>query len=214
MSELTLAAQPRALTGRKVRQLRREGLVPVVVYGKTQAPVNLQVQARALDLTLRHGGFSQLVTVNVDGGGVHNVLIRDIQRHPVTHAFTHADLYAVNMTEKQEVSVQVVGVGKPIGLTTGFMVLQQMDAVEISALPADIPAVIEVDINGLDVEAPVSIADLPVLPGIEYLGAPDEHVFVLIATREEEVEEAPVEELSAEPELVGRVKPEEEEAED
>ena len=214
MSELTLAAQPRALTGRKVRQLRREGLVPVVVYGKTQAPVNLQVQARALDLTLRRGGFSQLVTVNVDGGGVHNVLVRDIQRHPVTHAFTHADLYAGNMAEKQEVSVQVVGGGKPIGLTTGFMVLQQMDAVEISALPADIPAVIEVDINGLDLEAPVSVADLPALPGIEYLDAPDEHVFVLIATREEEVEEVVAEEVTAEPELVGRVKPEEEEAED
>jgi large subunit ribosomal protein L25 len=214
MSELTLAAQPRTITGRKVRQLRREGLVPMVVYGKNQSPMNLQVNARALELTLHHGGYSQLVTVNVDGGGVHNVLVREIQRHPVTHAFMHVDLYAVNMSEKQEVSVQVVGVGKPAALMPGLMVLQQLDAVELSALPADIPAVIEVDISGLDLETPVTVANLPALPGIEYLAAPEEHVFVLIATREEAEEEEPVaEEVMAEPELVGRGK-EEEEAEE
>jgi large subunit ribosomal protein L25 len=212
MSELTLTAQPRDVTGRKVRQLRRQGLVPVVVYGKTQAAISLQVNARALETTLHHGGFSQLVQLRVDGGGMHNVLIRDIQRHPVTNAFTHVDFYAVNMAEKQEVSVQVVGVGTPAALTTGLMVLQQLDAVEISALPADIPAVIEVDISNLDMEAPVSIADLPSLPGIEYLGEPDESVFVLIATRAAEEEEEEVEEeMLAEPEIVGRGKEEEEE---
>ena len=135
MADLKLDAQPRTLTGRKVRQLRVQGLVPMVVYGKTQEPVNLQVSSRALETTLHQGGFSQLVQVNVEGGGSHNVLVREIQRHPVTHAFTHVDLYAVNMREKQHVSVPIVGIGKPDALVTGFMVLQALDAVEISALP-------------------------------------------------------------------------------
>jgi large subunit ribosomal protein L25 len=210
MADLKLDAQPRTLTGRKVRQLRAQGLVPMVVYGKTQEPVNLQVSSRALETTLHHGGFSQLVQVNVQGGGSHNVLVRDIQRHPVTHAFTHVDLYAVNMLEKQHVSIQVVGTGKPDALVTGFMVLQTLDAVEVSALPSDIPASIEVDITALDADNPILIANLPEIPGVEYLGDPNEHVFSLMATRVEEVEEVPVE-GEAEPEVVARGKEEDEE---
>src|SRR3954471_23333082 len=140
MSELKLDAQPRSLTGRKVRQLRAKGLVPVVVYGNNQPTVNLQVSARNMESILHHGGFSQLVQVNVQGGGVHNVLVREIQRHPVSHAFTHVDLYAVNMSEKQHTSVPVVSVGKPTAMLTGLMVLQEKDTIEIEALPSDIPA--------------------------------------------------------------------------
>jgi large subunit ribosomal protein L25 len=213
MADLTLDAQPRTLTGRKVRQLRAQGLVPVVVYGKTQEPINLQVNSRALEITLHHGGFSQLVQLKVQGGGSHNVLVRDIQRHPVSHAFTHVDLYAVNMLEKQHVSVQVVGTGKPEALVTGFMVLQTMDSVQISALPSDIPSSIEVNITALNSDNPITIADLPQLPGIEYVGEPTEQIFVLSATRVEEVEEVPVE-GEAEPEVVARDKDEDEAGEE
>lgn len=209
MSELKLDAQPRTLTGRKVRQLRAQGLVPVVVYGKDQAPVQLQVAARQLDTTLHHGGFSQLVTVNVQGGGIHNVLIREVQRHPVTNRFTHADFYAVNMSEKQHVSVPVSGVGKPLALATGLMVLQGMDMVEIRALPADIPASIEVDITALTPETPITIANLPKLPGVEYVSEADGNIFTMIETRVSQEEEAPIDEM-AEPEVVSRGKQEEE----
>jgi large subunit ribosomal protein L25 len=213
MAELILSAQPRTITGRKVSQLRRQGLVPVVVYGQGNPPVSLQVPERQLELTLHHGGFSQLVRVQVEGGATHNVLIREVQRHPVSHHYLHADLYAVNMNEKQEVSVPVVGVGKPLALTTGLMVLQPLDIVEISALPADIPASIEVDITNLDLENPITVADLPVLSGVEYLNAPGEYIFSLIETREEVLEEEPVEE-AAEPEVVARGKQDEEEDEE
>lgn len=210
MSELKLDAQPRTLTGRKVRQLRAQGLVPVVVYGKDQVPVQLQVVARQLDTTLHHGGFSQLVTVNVQGGGIHNVLIREVQRHPVTNRFTHADFYAVNMSEKQHVSVPVSGVGKPAALATGLMVLQGMDMVEIRALPADIPASIEVDITALSPDTPITIANLPKLPGVEYVSEADGNIFTMIETRVSQEEEAPIDE-TAEPEVVSRGKQEEEE---
>lgn len=203
MSEIKLDAQPRTLTGRKVRQLRTKGLVPVVVYGNNQAPVNLQVTSRNLETALHHGAFSQLVRVNVEGGSSHNVLVREIQRHPVSHAFTHVDLYSVNMTEKQHVNVPVVGTGKPDALLTGFMVLQALEMVAIEALPADIPSSIEVDITNLDADHPITIADLPKMAGVEYLGEPTEHLFILMATRLQDVEEVAVE-SAAEPELVGK----------
>lgn len=210
MADLKLDAQPRTLTGRKVGQLRTQGLVPVVVYGNNQAPVNLQVNARSLETVLHHGGFSQLVQVKVQGGGTHNVLVREIQRHPINHSFTHVDLYAVNMKEKQHTSVPVVGVGKPTAMVTGLMVLQEQDVVQIEALPADIPASIEVDITELDLERPITLADLPKLSGVTYLGEENEHLFTLIQPRVEEIEETPVE-VDAEPEVVARGKQDEDE---
>jgi large subunit ribosomal protein L25 len=212
MAELKLDAQPRSLTGRKVRQLRTQGLVPVVVYGNNQEPVNLQVNARNLETTLHRGGFSQLVRVNVEGGGVHNVLVRDIQRHPVSHAFLHVDLYAVNMSEKQRTSVPVVSTGRPTALVTGYMVLQEKDVVDVEALPSDIPASIEVDVTGLDLDQPITVANLPKLPGVTYLGEDHEIVFLLMAPRVEEIEE-PATEAEAEPEVVARGKQEDEEEE-
>lgn len=213
MADLKLDAQPRTLTGRKVRQLRTKGLVPVVVYGNNQAPVNLQVNARSLELLLHHGGFSQLVQVNVAGGSKHNVLVREIQRHPVTHHFVHVDLYAVNMREKQHTSVPVVGIGKPEAMTGGLMMLQERDIVNIEALPADIPASIEVDVTALDLERPITVADLPAVPGVEYLDEPHDHIFTLIAPRVEEIEEPVAEAEMAEPEVIGHGKEEEGEEE-
>ena len=210
MSELILEAEPRTLTGRKVRQLRRSGLVPVVVYGNLPEPLNLQVSARALETTLHHGGFSQLVQLKVKGGKKHNVLVRDIQRHPIGHGFTHVDLYAVNMREKQHVSVQVTGVGRPTALTAEYMVLQPLDMVEISALPSDIPANIEVDLTNLDPDTPILIGDLPAVAGVEYIGDPNEHVFSMIANRVAAIEEE-VEETDVEPEVVGHERDEDEE---
>jgi large subunit ribosomal protein L25 len=201
MAVLTLDAELRTLTGRKVRQLRAKGLVPVVVYGNKQPPVNLQVSSRSLELALRHGGFSQLVEVNVQGGGKHNVLVRGIQRHPVNHSFTHVDLYAVNMTEKQHTSVQVSSTGRPTAMVTGMMVLQERETVDIEALPADIPASIDVDITALELDRPITIADLPQISGVTYLGEPAENLFTLHLPRVEEIEETEAE--TEEPEVVG-----------
>ena len=214
MSDLKIDAFPRTVTRRKVRQLRRAGLVPVIVYGEATQPVNLQVRSRELERVLQHGGHSQLVTVSVEGGDTHNILVKEIQRDPVSRAFLHADFYAVNMSEEQEVSVTVNSIGRPEALAAGLMFYQHLDAVHIRALPSDIPAEIEVDISGLDLENPITIADLPAIPGVTYLGESDEIIFGMIATRAEEEEEEEAEEEMAEPEVLGRGKTEEEEGEE
>ena len=217
MSTLQLAAQPRVITGRKVKNLRAAGSVPIVVYGKNQEPVNLQVDARDFLLTLRDGGTSQLVQVNVEGGEQHNVLIRDIQRDPVRHNLLHADFYAVNMREKQQVSVSVVSVGRAEPVAAGFMMLQAMDQVELEALPTNIPAAIEVDISELSLERPILVSDLPKLEGVEYLAEESENIFMIITTRAEEEEEEEEEEIleeGVEPEVLSRGKQEEDEEEE
>ncbi len=211
MADLTLSAQPRHMVGRKVRQLRNRGLTPVVVYGKTQQAQSLQVDERFLDRTLQSGGLSRLVQVNVEGGDNYNVLIRSVQRHPVTHRLLHADFYAVNMAEKQHVNVPVLSVGKSATLVTGMMIYQNMDSIAVEALPADIPLNIEVDITNLSLETPITVADLPQIQGVTYTAEPQEHVFSMMATRAEEVAEVPVA-GAAEPEVVAKGKKEEEEA--
>lgn len=192
MSTLQLEAQPRELTGRKVRQLRVKGLVPVVVYGNIDTPEILQVPVRSLERTLLGGGSSQLVELQVEGGKKHNILIRDVQRHPVRKHVLHADFYAVNMTETQVVPVSIISVNQPAELAGGTMVLQAMDSIDIEALPGDIPAEIEIDITNLTLENNITVADLPALNGITYMAEPDDAVFTMQETRAE-VEETPEE---------------------
>ncbi len=218
MDKLQLGAQDREITGRKVKQVRAEGLVPIVVYGPTQESVSLQVNSREFERTLHAGGISQLVELVVDGGTTHNVLVRELQRHPVNHSLMHADFYVVNMSEKQQVSVAIHGLGEAEGMMAGLMMLQALDQVEIEALPSDIPSHIEIDISPLTMEESITVADLPDMPGIEYLTPADEAVFMLVVTREEEEEEVDEElelegEAMLEPEVISGGKADEEEDE-
>lgn len=212
MSDLMLKAQPRTIVGRQVRQLRSQGLVPVVVYGKNQQPENLQVESFAFDRLLAAGGSSQLVQVDVEGTGMRNVLIRSVQRDPVRHYLVHADFYAVNMNEKQRVNVPIVSVGRSGNFGTEAVIVQALDHVEIEALPSDIPAHIEVDISSLDsLDAdPITVANLPAIAGVVYMAAPEEAVFSVVLTRAA-VEEVEEETTEAEPELIRRAKEDEDE---
>lgn len=212
MSDLILKAEQRNITGRKVGQLRREGLVPVVVYGAISAPINLQVVARDLERTLHDGGASQVISVSVADGSKHNVLIKSVQREPVSHSLMHADFYAVNMNEKQHVSVPLVPTGKASGMAAGLMFYQPHELLHIEALPADIPMEVVVDISSLTLDAPIYVRDLPALKGVTYLDDPAEVIFSLMTTRAGEAESAAdgLEAGMTEPEVVKRGKQTEE----
>jgi large subunit ribosomal protein L25 len=219
MADLRLTAQHRTVTGRKVKELRRRGLVPVVAYGRGGTLENLQVSSMAMERTLLQGGTSQLVEVEVEGQAEpRHVLIRDIQRHPLRHHLVHADFYLVNMTEKQQVQVPIVRLGRANIESIEIMLLQTMDQIGIEALPADIPAHIEVDVTAMeDITDSITVADLPQIPGVAYLADLDEAVFSVVATRaalEEEEDLEELEEEMVEPEVIGRGRDEEEEEEE
>ena len=208
MSELRIDAQLRDVTGFKVKQLRRQGLVPVVIYGQNSQPVNAQVDSMSLDRLLHTGGATQLVELSMADGGLHNVLIREVQRHPVRRNPIHVDFYSVNMLVKQQLRVPVVAVGRLPTSAAGMVLIQAMSDVEIEALPSEIPARIDVDISVLDGEDidRITIADLPALAGITYLDDAEESVFSLIASRTEtEADKEGVEGVvEIEPEVIGR----------
>lgn len=216
MSVLTLSANSRSVTGRKVRRLRPKGIIPVVIYGGDDAPRNAQVEGAEFERVLRDGGNSQLVKVDLEGEDI-NVLVREIQRHPVRHNLLHADFYIVNMSETQQVSVPLVTVGA-VTVSADLVMVQSMDSVEIEALPADIPAAIEVDVSRLETpeSPPITVADLPTIAGVSYISDADEPICSLILSRaaiseEEEMEEEELLDTDVEPEVIGRGREEEEE---
>ncbi len=217
MAELLIEARPRTAKGRsKVKKLRREGWIPAVIYGQEMEPVLAQIPERDLERILHTGGRTQLVQVAIQGNGTHNVLVREVQRDPIRHTPLHVDFYAVSMREKQEIEIPVVGVGEPEGLSADVMVLQVLDTVLVEALPADIPAQIQVDLALLkpgekDV---ITVADLPQLPGVTYREEADAAVFSLSMTAAAEAaaaEEAAEEVAEGEPEVMAKGKEEEEE---
>ena len=219
MSVLKLSASPRTITGRKVRRIRPKGLVPVVIYGGGDAPRNAQVEVAEFEKVLSEGGNSQLVEVDLAGED-YNVLVREVQRHPVRHNLLHADLYTVNMSETQQVSVPLVAIGvRDFG--ADLVMVQSMDSVEIEALPADIPAQIEVDVARLETpeSPPITVTDLPDIPGVIYISDPEESICSLILSRaavseEEMEEEAELMDPDVEPEVIGRGREDEEAEED
>ncbi len=218
MSVLTLSANARSITGRKVRRLRPEGIVPVVIYGGGDPPRNAQVEDAEFERVLSDGGNSQLVKVDLEGEDF-NVLVREIQRHPVRHNLLHADFYTVNMSETQQVSVPLVTVGA-VTVSADLVMVQSMDSVEIEALPADIPALIEVDVSRLELpeNPPITVADLPAITGVSYISDADEPICSLILSRaaiseEEEMEEEELLDTDVEPEVIGRGREEEDEEE-
>ncbi len=216
MSILTLNASARSVTGRKVKRLRPQGIIPVIIYGRERASQNAQVDVIEFEHVLREGGNSQLVKVDLEGEE-HNILVREVQRHPVRHNLLHADFYAISMSDTQQLSVPVVIVGDT-SMGSDLVMVQSMDSVEIEALPVDIPAQIEVDVSRLESqESPsITVADLPIIPGLTYISDPDEAICSLILSRaavSEEDEEAEEElvDIDAEPEVIGRGREEEEE---
>ena len=219
MSVLTLSANSRSITGRKVRRLRPEGIVPVVIYGRGDAPRNAQVGDAEFERVLREGGNSQLVQVELEGED-YNVLVKEVQRHPVRHNLLHADFYTVNMSEKQQVNVPLITVGA-VTVSADLVMVQSMDSVEIEALPSDIPALIEVDVSRLEMpeSPPITVADLPEIAGVTYISDADEPICSLILSRaavseEEEMEEEELLDTDVEPEVIGRGRDDEEEEEE
>ena len=209
MTKLKLDAEKREATRARLKPLRAQGMVPVVVYGRGIDAQNLQIAERNLSHVLTHGGTSQLVELNVAGAAMQNVLVREVQRHPVHHRLLHVDLYAVRMDEKQKVEVPINSVGKPLALASDVMVLQNRESILIEALPAELPTFIEVDITGLSLEHAILVSNLPKLPGVSYLADEHEHVFSMlpVGAGTDEAAEAGA---TAEPEVVKKGKQDEE----
>src|SRR3989339_328004 len=155
-----LKADVRTIKGRKVRVLRKQGILPTTVYGNGFEPVSIQVNAKELGAIFDHVGESGLVDLNLDGKDI-PILFRNPQYHPVGGELVHVDCYKVNLKEKITTSVPVELVGEAPIVKAGMILVPVTEEVEVEALPTDLPEKIEVDISKLEtLESQITVAEL------------------------------------------------------
>jgi large subunit ribosomal protein L25 len=192
MDEIVLNAEKRSVTGKAVKYLRSEGLVPAVMYGHFTEPVNLQVDERLMGHILTEAGTNRLITLSVEGlKDDHRVLVRDLQRDAITHSLLHVDFYEVVMTEKITAEVPVVLVGaSPIVVGGEGILFHGLDSIEIECLPGDLPANIEIDLTPLaNIDDGLQVKDLDLGANIRVLSDPEETVVRILPLEAEIVEE-------------------------
>jgi large subunit ribosomal protein L25 len=196
------------------RRARRDGQVPVTIYGGEGGTVSAAVPLKDLAAILRSdSGRNTIFTLDVDGVGPSEVMFHERQIDPIRGRLIHADFRRLVVGEKIEVTVPLHLTGDPIGVREQQGVLEQiLREVEIRCDPRDIPESIDVDVSHLGVHDVLHISDLPVDEKIEVLGTADTVVATVGFVKEEVVEAPAVEaEGGAEPELIGKGKKEDEE---
>ncbi len=214
--KIVLEAAKRSVTGKEVRYLRAEGVVPGVLYGPMFDAIPLQVPWTSLRPVLLEAGGSHVIQLNV-AGEEYNALVRDVQRDPLRGDVLHIDFYRVRMDVAVRTEVPVVAVGSADAIEdAGGMFNQEMTSIMVECLPGDLPAHVEVDLSQLkEIGDHILVRDLPQLPGVTYHALPEDIVvstsFVRVQEEEEEAEAVAGE--AVEPELVRR-RPEEEEDEE
>jgi large subunit ribosomal protein L25 len=184
---------------RSARRLRRAGQVPGVIYGGGEDPQHFAVDARTLRNTLAHA--AQVIEVAVDGGATTNVLIKDVQRHPVRGEAVHVDLLRVRMDQAIHATVQLelLGSDEAPGVVEGGVFNQELRELNIEALPGDIPDSVTHDVSGLEMNATVTLDVLTAPEGVTLLDDPESVIATITPPTAEPVEE----EIETETELVG-----------
>jgi large subunit ribosomal protein L25 len=195
MTKITsqLKADVRTVTGKKVRSLRKQGLLPSSVYGRDFEPVSIQVNQKELAVIFAHAGESSLVELELDGKKV-PVLFRNPQYHPVEGTLIHVDCYKVNLKEKISTMVPLVFIGESEAVKAGKVLVEVASEIEVEALPTDLPENIEVDLSKLvDIDSMITVADLVVDKSKIEVKTDAEQVIVKVEEPRVE-EEVPVEE--------------------
>lgn len=214
MEKLVIQATRRSVTGKKVGALRRDGKLPGILYGYQIDSTPILMELREASRVLAHASSSQLITINLDGKEF-ATLVREKQRDFIKGTLLHVDFQVVSLTEKIRTSVGIELSGtSPAVKDFNGVIVQELDEVEVEALPQDLPDKFVVDISSLaKVGDAVFVRDLNVPSGIEILNEPDE-VVVIVTGAAPEISEEEVSEEISEPEVIERGKKEEEEIED
>jgi len=218
---LKIKAEKREVFGKNAsRRLRKEGMVPVILYGSNEVNVPLTLEKEALFKILRSETGENTVFEVSFNSETRNAMIKDLQQDPVSDEILHADLIQIAMDKVIRVSVPVVTVGDAVGVKTegGFVDFITRE-IEVECLPQDIPEHIEIDISHLHLRQSFKVGDVNVSEGIKLITDPDSMlVHIELPTKEEiEIEKEEEEEVISEeeePEVIKKEKPEEEEEEE
>lgn len=195
---MELLVAKRTLTGKKVHTLRKQSIIPGVVYGKhLSAPAVVQFDKNSFLKAYKHAGES--TPVDLTGDESHLVLIHQIDVDPVTDMVTHVDFLAVKADEKVQASVSIVMVGTSPAEKDGLGRVQLVkDHVVVEALPRDLPHDIRVDVSGLvTLQDGIFVRDLQVSDKVEIIDDADLPIVSVVALDDETEEEVPASEQNA-----------------
>ena len=223
--QIVIQAEKRTVKGKQVGALRREGILPGVIYGKigkkTMEPIMVQMNLHEASLIIRTLTGSSLVRIEVEGEQ-YPVVLREIQKDIIYGTLRHVDFMALDLTQKLQtaVPIELVGVA-PASSNLAAVVVTGISELEIECLPQDMPERIEVDASVLvDMDSVILVKDLNLPDNIDVLTPEDEMIagVTYVAIEEEPEEEAEGEladllEDEAEPEVIEKGKQEEEEEE-
>ena len=164
----TIQAETRARSGSGVlKQLRREGLLPSVIYGKGIENINLKIDAKEFrDILANSSSDSIVVNLEIDGKDSRMAFLKDVQYDALTGAALHADFRAIDAKTTITANVPVALTGTAAGVQAGGVVDQQVHSLEINCLPGDLPESIEIDITALELGDSINIGAVSFPSGV------------------------------------------------
>jgi large subunit ribosomal protein L25 len=195
VADTTLNVEVREGTGKGVaRKLRAAGRIPGNCYGQSKAQ-SLSVDPRALDQLLKSSasGMNTLIDLKVEGGGGFDgkkVLLKELQRDPVSNEALHADFFAVDLTHTLDIAVPVHLTGTPVGVSMEGGILDQvLREIHLECLPDSIPEELTVDVSALEIGMSLHVRDLALPEGVKLLSDGDLSLASVLAPKavEEEV---------------------------
>ena len=208
METLELRATPRNIVGGKqVKALRRDDVVPGIIYGHGIEPIAVQFNSREVEKAVSQAGTSSTVQVFVEGvRDPYLAIFRDVQYHTLKRNVIHLDLQALNLKETVRVPVSVILTGEsPAVKDFGGILLHVLNELEIEALPTALVPSIEVDVSVLtEIGQSITVGDIVPPAGVKILNAPHEFVAQVIYAEEEKEEGEVAAEPQAEVEVIRR----------
>ena len=195
------------------RRLRRQGLIPGVLYGREKEPKAICVAERELRRALTgEGGLHAILDVTMDGQKTARPsILKSWQQDPVKGSLTHIDLQEVRLDQPIQAQVVVELIGEPVGVTEGGVLSQVSREITVEALPLEVPEHLDLDVTGMAIGDTLRLVDLPVQEGVKFLDDPEETVLATVTMPTRFVEPEP-EEIEGEEELEEGELPEGEEA--
>jgi len=192
--KITLSADLREVTGKKVKSIRKDGLIPAVIYEKGKESINLHVPYMPLQKAYSAVGLGQPIEITLDKTK-YLVMIKDVHMDPVKNTIMHVAFHAVNANEAIEAQVQLKMVGQAPASVAGLLVRLNTDHITVKGLPGDMPDNIEVDISEVTTEDDdIRAVSLNIPSNIEAVDFDPDKVIVSVtiprAVVEEVVEEA------------------------
>ena len=191
MSQVTLRAQTGRKPGsRSSRRIRREGMIPAIVYGDGLSPISVAVDAHDLHVALHtDSGSNAIIQLEIEDGPAVTTMARMIERHPFRNEYRHVDFVKVDLSQTVHAEVAIHFEGDAIGLKDGGVFSPAKTHVLIEVLPTDIPQFIELDVTDVELGGSRRVADLPAIEGVTYLDDPEAVVMSITAPAAEVVEE-------------------------